>query len=293
MDGHDCAVRSSSAHSLAPVGREDPPMRSTIAIPVTVHPTPEALGRTVAQRILGGIERAAEENRPYLLGCPAGRSVKPVFAALGALAGMARFDLSRLVLVMMDEYLGEGPDGPVLCDPRAHYSCRRFAEQEIRAVANAKLPGPCQLPAPGIWCPDPARPEAYDRRIRDAGGIDLFLLASGASDGHVAFNPPGSAAEGATSIVVLAEETRRDNMATFPGFAAIAEMPRRGVSVGLGTIAGLSRAALMVIHGRHKRQAVRRLLESRDFEPGWPATILHRCRHPEIHLDAAAAREAA
>ncbi len=66
-------------------------------------------GRAVAQRILGGIERAAEENRPYLLGCPAGRSAAPVYAALGALAGMTRFDLSRLVLVLMDEYLVEGP----------------------------------------------------------------------------------------------------------------------------------------------------------------------------------------
>jgi len=268
-------------------------MRSTIAIPVTVHPTPDALGRIVAQRILGGIERAAEENRPYLLGCPAGRSAAPVYAALGTLAGMTRFDLSRLVLVLMDEYLVEGPEGPVLCDPRAHYSCRRFAEQEIRAVLNPRLPAGRQMPAAAIWCADPARPDAYDRRIRDAGGIDLFLLASGASDGHVAFNPPGSPAEGGTTIVALAEETRRDNMATFPGFAAIAEVPRRGVSVGLGTIAGLSRAALMIIHGAHKRQAVRRLLESRDFEPDWPATILHRCRHPEIHLDAAAAREAA
>ncbi|WP_395679494.1 6-phosphogluconolactonase [Inquilinus sp.] len=269
-------------------------MRSTIAIPVTVHPTPELLGRSVAQRILAGIERAAEENRPYLLGSPAGRSAVPVYAALGALAGMTKFDLSRLVLVMMDEYLVEGPDPghPVLCDPRAHYSCRRFAEQEIRAVLNAKLPGPRQMPAAGVWCPAPAEPETYDRRIRDAGGIDLFLLASGASDGHVAFNPPGSPAEAGTGIVALAEETRRDNMATFPGFAAIAEVPRRGVSVGLGTIAGLSRAALMILHGAHKRQAVRRLLESRDFEPAWPATILHRCRHPEIHLDDAAAREA-
>ncbi|KGM34553.1 hypothetical protein P409_09590 [Inquilinus limosus MP06] len=266
-------------------------------MPVTVHPTPELLGRAIAQRILGGIERAAEENRPYLLGCPAGRTAVPVYAALGAMAGMTRFDLSGLVLVMMDEYLVEGPGKepghPALCDPRAHYSCRRFAEQEIRAVVNAKLPAPRQLPAAGVWCPSPADPEAYDRRIRDAGGIDLFLLASGASDGHVAFNPPGSSAEAGTGIVALAEETRRDNMATFPGFAAIAEVPHCGVSVGLGTIAGLSRAALMILHGAHKRQAARRLLESRDFDPDWPATILHRCRHPEIHLDAAAAQEAA
>ncbi len=47
--------------------------------------------------------------------------------------------------------------------------------------------------SPQLWYADPADPAAYDRRIAAAGGIDLFLLASGASDGHVAFNPPGSA----------------------------------------------------------------------------------------------------
>ena len=38
----------------------------------------------------------------------------------------------------------------------------------------------------------PADPEGYEQRLADAGGIDLFLLASGAGDGHVAFNPPGA-----------------------------------------------------------------------------------------------------
>ena len=112
-------------------------MRSTIAIPVTVHPTPDALGRAVAQRILGGIERAAEESRPYLLGCPAGRSAAPVYAALGALAGMTRFDLSRLVLVMMDEYLVEGPAGA------GHRCCAIRGRITAAAVLPSTRSGPC------------------------------------------------------------------------------------------------------------------------------------------------------
>ena len=32
-----------------------------------------------------------------------------------------------------------------------------------------------------------------------------------------------------------AESKRRDNLATFPGFASLDEVPERGVSVGLGT----------------------------------------------------------
>src|SRR5215469_17575484 len=46
-----------------------------------------------------------------------------------------------------------------------------------------------------IWFPDPKSPSDYDGRIENAGGIDFFILASGASDGHVAFNPQGSARE--------------------------------------------------------------------------------------------------
>ncbi len=89
--------------------------------------------------------------------------------------------------------------------------------------------------------------------------------------------------------MALAETTRRDNLATFPAFASLAEVPRHGVSVGLGTIAGLSREAVMVVTGSHKREAARRLLASTGFDRAWPATILHRCRDARLWLDEAAA----
>jgi glucosamine-6-phosphate deaminase len=182
----------------------------------------------------------------------------------------------------------DGPAGPVLCAPDAHYSCRRFAEHEIRGVLNAALPAARQVPPGNVWLPDPADPAAYDARIAAAGGVDFFLLASGGSDGHVAFNPPGTPAGSPSAIVRLAETTRRDNLGTFPDFRSLAEVPGYGLTIGLGTIAAQSRAVAMVIHGAHKQAALARLLASEGFDPAWPATILHRCRRAEIHADRAA-----
>ena len=95
-----------------------------------------------------------------------------------------------------------------------------------------------------VWCLD-GELLAYDRRIEEAGGVDLFLAASGAGDGHVAFVAPGGDPDGGRSIPGSAEQTRRDNLATFPDFGTLDEVPRRGVSVGLGTIGRLSRRVAM------------------------------------------------
>ena len=94
---------------------------------------------------------------------------------------------------------------------------------------NAGRPEHLQIPADRLWLPDPADPDAYDERIAAAGGIDLFLLASGAGDGHVAFNPPGTEAAARTRVVALPDSTRRDNLATFPTFGGeLDAVPRTG-----------------------------------------------------------------
>jgi glucosamine-6-phosphate deaminase len=192
---------------------------------------------------------------PFLLGCPGGRSFRTTYRALPR--------LDRLVAVMMDEYLPVPPAG-------AHWSCARFAREEI--------------PAAETWLPDPDDPPAYDDRVAGAGGIDLFLLASGASDGHVALNGPGAPRGGRTRVVELAESTRRDNLATFPEFSSLEEVPCAGVTVGLATIAAARRQRL-VLHGRGKRAATERLLSLDRFDPTWPASIVHDCVDAEIWVD--------
>jgi glucosamine-6-phosphate deaminase len=255
---------------------------------VTVFPGRDALGEVLAGRILAGVARANEEGRRYLLGCPGGRSLRTTYVAMARLAAEQQLDLSALVIVMMDDYL-ESHGGAYRPVPQhAHYSCRGFAHREIAAPLNAGVAPRPRVPADAVWLPDPADPAAYDDRIVDAGGIDLFLLASGSTDGHVAFNGPGTPRESRTRVVELPDTTRRDNLRTFPDFASLEEVPRFGVTVGLATIAEHSRQAILVAHGAEKRSAVRELLASDGFAPTWPASIVHACRGGELFVDEAA-----
>ncbi|HEX2779354.1 MAG TPA: 6-phosphogluconolactonase, partial [Gemmatimonadaceae bacterium] len=219
---------------------------------IRLFPTPDAIGEHVAAVVLERIERARREERRFLLGCPTGRTPKPIFAAMGRLLARTRADISHLALVMMDEYLV--PQGEALgyAPSSAPWSCHHFARAEIADRLNAGLPEAHRLRTASIWFPDPRDPAAYDARIATVGGIDYFLLASGATDGHVAFNPPGSPRESRTRIIALSEETRRDNLQTFPSFGTLDAVPHHGISVGIDTIIR-SKEAAMVVWGEGKR----------------------------------------
>ncbi len=212
----------------------------------------EELGAALAAEIA---DLHDSSRGPFLLGCPGGRSLRTTYRALPR--------LDRFVAVMMDEYLPVPPAD-------AHWSCARFAREEIRA--------------PETWLPDPERPAAYDDRIAAAGGIHLFLLASGASDGHVALNGPGGGRDSRTRVVALADSTRRDNLATFPEFRSLDEVPCAGVTVGLASIADAHRQRLVLVGGG-KRAAAERLLSLDRFDPRWPASIVHDCADAELWVD--------
>jgi glucosamine-6-phosphate deaminase len=189
---------------------------------------------------------------------------------------------------MMDEYLVRDGGALVYAPSTAPWSCHHFADVEIAGRLNAGLPAERRLRAGATWFPDPRDPAAYDARIADAGGIDFFLLASGASDGHVAFNPPGSPRDSRTRVIPLSEETRRDNLQTFPSFGTLDQVPHHGASVGVDTICR-SKAAIMMVTGAGKRRTLARMRAATRYEPDWPATLIHECRGGEIVADAEAA----
>ena len=254
----------------------------------TVFSAPEQIGRTLASLIADRLT-AREPGTPFLLGCPSGRSPHSTYRALVDVVRRRDLDLRDLVIVMMDEYV-EADGGSV--DARASHSCARFGREEIvEPLSAAARPGR-GIADNHFWVPDPRRPDRYDAGIAKLGGIDLFILASGASDGHIAFNQPGTPHDARTHVVTLAEATRRDNLGTFPTFGQdLDRVPRQGVTVGVGTIRDLSKEVVMVVHGAHKATAVRRLCAAEQYEPDWPATILTECARPQLFVDESALDE--
>jgi glucosamine-6-phosphate deaminase len=96
----------------------------------------------------------------------------------------------------------------------------------------------------------------YEQMIREAGGIDLQILGVG-SDGHIAFNEPGSSLGSRTRLKTLASETIRDNARFFGGEEKV---PRLAITMGVGTILE-SRRCLFLAFGANKAQAVRDTVE--------------------------------
>ena len=229
---------------------------------VRVLPTTAAIGDYLADALLYRIEHARRLGKRFLLGCPTGRTPRPFYDELAR----RQADLEHVVFVMMDEYV------PSEGEP---WSCHAFADRYMSWAAE-------------VWFPDARDPAAYESRIANAGGIDFFLLASGATDGHVAFNQPGAPRDSRTRVVSLSETTRRDNLKTSPSFGALENVPPRGVTVGIDTIAS-AREAMMVVWGESKRVTLQRIRAAAAYDPAWPATVIHEIPIREIVADAEAA----
>jgi glucosamine-6-phosphate deaminase len=246
-----------------------------------------ALGTYAAQRTIEHLKQGLAARGHMTLGCPGGRTPQSTYTALAKLISGTDFDGSRLHLVMMDEYADRTTAGWSIPPEHAHFSCTGFGERFIRGPLNVGLTK--RIPRENLHVPDVNDPERYEQLIADLGGIDVFLLASGASDGHVAFNPIGTTLRAGTRRVELTEATRRDNLKTFPDFRDLSEVPRFGVSVGPATIAQHSRFALLILLGADKGKALARISNATGYDPTWPATVIHACRSGEILADRAAA----
>jgi glucosamine-6-phosphate deaminase len=139
---------------------------------------------------------------------------------------------------------------------------------------NGPDPGPDGLPTAG---------ERYEALVAAAGGVDVQLLGIG-SDGHLAFNEPGSSLASRTRIKTLTAQTREDN-ARF--FGSPDEVPTHVLTQGLGTILQ-ARHLLLIATGEAKADATAAAVEG-PVSASCPASVLQLHPHVTVLVDPAAA----
>ena len=124
----------------------------------------------------------------------------------------------------------------------------------------------------------------YDALIASFGGIDLQILGIG-SDGHIAFNEPGTSFDSLTHVAELAESTIVDNSRLFND---ISEVPTMAVTMGLKSIMNAKKIVLIAT-GPNKAKAIKNLLRG-DKSEEVPCSILQD--HPDctIYVDKEAYR---
>ena len=95
-----------------------------------------------------------------------------------------------------------------------------------------------------------------ENKIAEAGGIDIQLLGIG-SNGHIGFNEPGSHVSSPTRLITLDLSTRTDASSDFGG---IANVPKKAITMGVGTILKATRIILLV-WGERKADILKKAVE--------------------------------
>ena len=119
----------------------------------------------------------------------------------------------------------------------------------------------------------------YDGMIEKAGGIDIQILGIG-SDGHIAFNEPGTPFDSLTHETGLTEQTIQDNSRLFND---ISEVPTRAVTMGLKSIMNAKKIVLIAT-GKNKAKAVYGLIKGPITED-MPCSILQKHDDVTIYVD--------
>jgi glucosamine-6-phosphate deaminase len=229
--------------------------------------------KQIAQLAADAIGELLRRKPDAVLGLATGSSPLPVYDELALRHERDGLDFSRASGFALDEYVGLPPGHP-----------ESYREVVLREFTNRVNIRPENVHGPDGSAADiPAACTAYEEAIAAAGGVDLQILGVG-TDGHIAFNEPGSSFTSRTRIKSLIEQTRRDN-ARF--FNSLADVPHHVLTQGLGTIMD-ARHVMLVATGAQKAQAVRDFVEG-PVSAICPASILQFHPHATVLLDEAAA----
>jgi glucosamine-6-phosphate deaminase len=181
-----------------------------------------------------------------VLGLATGTTMERVYAELARLHRENGLDFSLTRTFNLDEYVGLAPDNP---HSYRHYMNTHLFGQVNIDVRNTHLPH-------GMADDFRLECERYEALIKECGGIDLQLLGIGKS-GHIGFNEPLSSLMSRTREKALTPQTIAQNQPLFP---SPAEMPTRGITMGVGTILEAD-AIVLLATGQSKAAVLAKAVE--------------------------------
>ncbi|PWN06912.1 glucosamine-6-phosphate deaminase [Rhodohalobacter mucosus] len=246
-------------------------------IETTVYPDAREASVKVASDIANLIRARNQIGQNTVLGLATGSTPIRVYSELVRLHKEEGLSFRRVITFNLDEYY------PM--QPEELQSYVRFMREHLFDHID--------IPDEQIHIPDGTltREEVYEycaeyeRKISEAGGLDVQILGIGRT-GHIGFNEPGSIEKTRTRLVTLDELTRAD---AAPAFFGEEHVPRRAITMGVGTILKAKKIYLMA-WGEAKAPIVRRAVEG-EISEKVPATFLQKHDNIKVILDEPAASE--
>ena len=215
---------------------------------VLIHKDYESMCRWTADYIVQRVNNyKSGPEKPFVLGLPTGSSPLGVYKELITACKAGKISFSNVISFNMDEYLGLAPDHP--------QSYRRFMNDNFFSAVDIKMEN---THVPDGMTKDPEKEcLAYEQAIKASGGIELFMGGIG-SDGHIAFNEPGSSLNSRTRVMTLTAETLAANSRFFGNDPE--KVPSKALTVGIGTVMD-AREVLIIASGRQKARAIQAAVE--------------------------------
>lgn len=219
----------------------------------------------IAKEIANVFIEKVKENPSCVLGLATGSSPLGIYRNMIEAYKNGEVSFKDVTTFNLDEYLGlEGTHDQSY---RYFMNVNLFDHIDINK-ANTNVPSG--------FVKDDNEAAQYDAKIAAKGGIDIQLLGLG-SDGHIAFNEPGTSFDTLTHIAELTEQTISDN-ARF--FESIEDVPTKACTMGLKSIMNAKKIVLIAT-GKSKVEAVRKLIHG-EIDINWPCTILKN--HPDVTI---------
>jgi glucosamine-6-phosphate deaminase len=210
----------------------------------------------LSERVAEAIARQIKVKRDSCLGLPTGHSPLGVYRYLAKWSEEGQIDWSAVRCFALDDYLGTDERNSF------HYYLEKNLYSHTNLVPGNKF-NPCMT-------------DNYDELIRQSGGLDLTILGIG-SNGHIAFNEPGTCARSWTHCMWLNQSTRIANQDSFGQLEAV---PTRGLTMGLATIME-SRWVILMASGEKKKAIIERAFQG-PVTVEVPASLLKR--HPKTDV---------
>ena len=231
----------------------------------------------IAHRIARLILEKQKNKEMCVLGLATGSSPISVYRELVRLHQEEGLSFSNVISFNLDEYFPLAKD-----DIQSyHYFMHThlFNHVDIKPE-NIHIPnGEVEVDKVRKFCIE------YEKKIKDAGGIDLQILGIGRT-GHIGFNEPGSHRNSQTRTITLDHLTRYD---AAPSFQGIENVPRKAITMGIQTILSAKRVLLMA-WGTNKAEIIQKAIEG-VISPMIPTTYLQLHDNTTLVLDKEAASE--
>ena len=186
-------------------------------------------------------------DNKFVLGLPTGSTPLGVYQNMMKLNKLNELSFKNVVTFNMDEYVNLSKDDPQSYN---YYMRNNFFNHVDIPESNINL-------LDGNSKNLQEECDNYERKIRENGNIDLFLCGVG-SDGHLAFNEPGSSLSSRTRIKTLCHQTIKDNSRFFDGNDKL--VPNKVLTVGMGTVYD-SKEIIVMVTGQNKAHALQKCIE--------------------------------